>query len=426
MRITILTVGTDGDVLPYIALGAGLRAVGHTVRLATHNNFKTEIESRGLDFSPVSSNPREILTDELGQQWLTTSNNPIAFMQRLLEIAKPRVSQMFSDLSTACEDTELILFHALTILAVVSIIEKYPIPACPTYLQHTHPTPLYPNVMTMPPLDLGSIYNRLSYPIGEQFLWLFVRPLVNQWRKQALDLPPLSLNNPFAWFRKQHQLCLYGFSHHVLPKPPEWGAEVNVTGYWFLDRFADWQPSDGLVDFLGSGSPPIYIGFGSITDSDSEKLTEIILEGLAQSKQRGLLLTGWGGITDTDLPDDVFKIEAAPHDWLFPQMAAVVHHGGAGTTAAGLRAGIPNIVVPFFADQPFWAWRVHQLGVGPKPIPRKRLSSRRLAAAINEATSNKEIKRQAIRIGRQIRAENGVAQAVNLLNRFIKRCKTVH
>jgi UDP:flavonoid glycosyltransferase YjiC (YdhE family) len=422
MRITILTVGTDGDVLPYIALGVGLQAAGHTVRIATHNYFETQIKGRGLDFSPVRNNPRDILTSELGQQWLKTGRNPIAFMRQLMKIARPRVSQMFSDLYTACEDTELILFHPLTILAVIAIKEKYNILACPANLQHTHPTRDYPNVLAMPPVYLGSIYNRLSYPIGEEFFWQFVRSLVNQWRIQALDLPPLSLKSPFAWFRKQHQLCLYGFSSYVLPKPSEWGDEIHVTGYWFLDRFADWQPPDSLVDFLGSGSPPIYVGFGSITDGNPEELTEIVFKALAQSRQRGLLLTGWRGLTNTDLPDDVFKIETAPHDWLFPQMATVVHHGGAGTTAAGLRAGIPTIVVPFFADQPFWAWRVNQLGVGPKPIPRKSLSARRLAAAINEATSNTEIKRRATLLGQQIRAEDGVIQAVNVLNQFITRC----
>ncbi|MCP4593378.1 MAG: glycosyltransferase family 1 protein, partial [bacterium] len=157
----------------------------------------------------------------------------------------------------------------------------------------------------------------------------------------------------------------------MAPKPSDWGEQAHVTGYWFLDHVSDWQPPADLVRFLESGPPPVYVGFGSMMSRRAEQTTRITLDALKQSGQRGLIATGWGALSQSDLPDEVFLIESVPHDWLFPRTAAVVHHGGAGTTGAGLRAGVPGIVVPFGGDQPFWARRVEALGVGPAPIPRK-------------------------------------------------------
>jgi sterol 3beta-glucosyltransferase len=205
----------------------------------------------------------------------------------------------------------------------------------------------------------------------------------------------------------------------VLPKPPEWGDWIHITGYWFLDHPPEWRPSAGLVDFLRSGPPPVYVGFGSMNNRNPEEVTGLALKALARARQRGLLLTGWGGLSQSDLPDDVFKIETIPHDWLFPQMAAVVHHGGIGTLAAGLRAGVPSIVVPYFSDQPFWGQRVAALGVGPPPIPRQSLTAGHLAAAIQLAVGDPGIRARAAALGEKIRAENGVARAVEAFHRHL-------
>jgi sterol 3beta-glucosyltransferase len=188
-----------------------------------------------------------------------------------------------------------------------------------------------------------------------------------------------------------------------------------VTGCWFLDREAEWQPPRELVDFLKAGPAPVYVGFGSMYSSNPQEVTEMVLHALARVKQRGILQTGWGGLSNADLPDDVFAVDSIPHDWLFPQMASVVHHGGSGTTAAGLRAGMPTVIIPFFADQPFWGARVFELGAGPAPIPKKRLTLERLADAICAATSDEVIRGRASALGERIRAEDGVTQAVEVL-----------
>jgi len=209
---------------------------------------------------------------------------------------------------------------------------------------------------------------------------------------------------------------LYCYSPAVVPKPPDWSEHAHVTGYWFLDHAPDWQPPADLVDFLESGPPPIYVGFGSMTSRDPERMSRIVLDALSQSGQRGVIATGLGGLSQSDLPDEVFMTETVPHDWLFPRMAAVVHHGGAGTTGAGLRAGVPSIIAPVSNDQPFWARRVKALGAGPAPIPHKGLTADRLAHAISVAVTDESIRKRAAELGETIRAEDGVVNAVRIIN----------
>ena len=212
---------------------------------------------------------------------------------------------------------------------------------------------------------------------------------------------------------------LYPYSRHVLPVPQDFPPHVHVTGYWFLDHSPHWQPAPELERFLESGTPPVYIGFGSIGARNAEKRTTLVLEALEKSGQRGLLVSGWGGLTASELPPTVFMAESVPHDWLFPRVAAVVHHGGAGTTAAGLRAGKPTIICPFMADQPFWGNLVYQRGAGPKPIPQSRLTANGLAEAITAAARDQPMQRCAADLGAKIRAEDGIAHAVEIIDATI-------
>ena len=416
MRITILTAGSLGDVQPYVALGVGLREAGHDVRLATHEKFRNFVQEHGLYFFSVEGDPQTILEGETGQRWLESGKNPIAFIKRMMEVAHPIIWQLMSDCWKACQDTDLILCHTLAVPSAACISEKLNIPSCPAYLQHIHRTPSYPSPMAIPLQTLGSFYNKLSYPLMEWILWRMMEPVVNRWREEVLNLPPLPKKGSLEEWIIQDKTCLYGFSPNVLPRVPEWGDEVHITGYWFLERPADWQPPADLVDFLESGSPPVFIGFGSMVNRNPEEITETVLKALTLSKQRGVLHTGWGSLGNADLRDDVFKIGSVPFDWLFPKVSVVVHHGGAGTTATGLRSGVPSIIVPFFADQHFWAWRVRELGVGPKAVSRKKLSAERLAAAITETLGDKEMKTRAVTLGQAIRSEDGVGQAVRDIN----------
>jgi UDP:flavonoid glycosyltransferase YjiC (YdhE family) len=275
------------------------------------------------------------------------------------------------------------------------------------------PTRAFPAV-GMPALPFGGDYNAFSYKLFENFSWTFLKGSINKWRQEKLGLPPYPHSGPFAPLRDPRTPTLYGFSPTVLPKPPDWGANVHVTGYWFLPE-TDWQPPQPLADFLRAGPPPVYVGFGSLIDAKPEALVALVLAAVKQAGVRAVLAAGWGGLTASQVPAEVFLIDSAPHDWLFPRMAAVVHHGGAGTTGTGLRAGVPNVVVPFRGDQPFWARRVAALGAGPQPIPRGQLTAERLADALKLAVTDPALKARSAALGQAIQAEDGVGNAVRII-----------
>jgi UDP:flavonoid glycosyltransferase YjiC (YdhE family) len=417
MHITLATVGSRGDVQPYIALGAGLRAAGHSVCVATHKSFEAATRERGLDFSPVEGNPRETVESDLGQKWLAAGKNPVAFAKHMVALMGPVMVQGTADCLAACRHADLVLYSVLGWVGAHSVIEKLGIPGYAAFLQPATPTKSFPSFAFPGHLNLGPLYNPLTYAVGEHMFWLLFRRSMNQGRREVLDLPKLPIRTPAASLRRLGQPVFNGYSPTVLPKPPDWPHCVHVTGYWFLDQQTGWAPSVELVEFLGSGPPPVYVGFGSMHARNAERLTAMVVEALSRSGLRGIILSGWGALSHDRLPDFVFPIEEIPHEWLFPQLAAVVHHGGAGTTAAGLRAGIPSIVVPFFADQYFWGSRVAALGAGPEPIPVKRMTVDRLATALQTVTTDQRMRDRAALVGERIRAEDGVARVVELVGR---------
>jgi sterol 3beta-glucosyltransferase len=244
--------------------------------------------------------------------------------------------------------------------------------------------------------------------------------------RQELGLAKGSFWGPFRSLTRSETPVLYGYSSHVLPRPGDWAENHYVTGYWFLDASNGWSPPSDLVGFLKAGEPPVYIGFGSMVNRNPQAVGQIALKALELSGQRGILASGWGGLKPSDLPASVHQISSIPHSWLFPRMSTVVHHGGVGTTAAGLRAGVPSIIVPFMGDQPFWGQRIASLGVGPQPIPRKKLTSKHLAEAILESVANAKMRQQAKYLGQKLQAEDGIQKAVALVDYFSKRLTTIH
>ncbi|MBP8950704.1 MAG: glycosyltransferase family 1 protein, partial [Candidatus Promineofilum sp.] len=254
--------------------------------------------------------------------------------------------------------------------------------------------------------------NRLSHRLVRQVMWQGSRAADNVARQQVLDLPAAPLTGPFGSALLRQLPVLYGFSPAVVPRPADWDANIHVTGYWFLDSAAGWTPPPALAEFLDDGPPPVYVGFGSMASRQPEETADLVLRALAETGQRAVMLLGWAGLRADRLPASVIMVESVPHAWLFPRVAAVVHHGGAGTTAAGLRAGAPSVLIPFFGDQAFWAARVQALGVGPTPISRRELTAARLATAIHQAVTDEALRRRAADLGATIRAEDGVGHAV--------------
>ena len=417
MHFTLVAIGSRGDVQPLIALGAGLRRAGHHARLATHLEFKPLIEAQGLEFAELHGDMRAMLGNEDGHRLTSSGGNPLKFAREFRRLAHAMAADLLSSCLSACRGTDLIIVSGIGFYAGYPVAQKLGLPYLQTHLQPVTPTRDF-TMPVMQPLKLGGLVNYASYVVGGQLFWQGMRGPLNTVQRELWGMPPLPFFGPFFQMARQRDPVVYGYSAHVVPVPQDWPDFAHVTGYWFLDQADHWQPPRELLEFIEAGSPPVSIGFGSMGNRDPEHTTALVLKALELSKQRGLLLTGWGGLAQAALPDHVFKIEAAPHDWLFPRMGAIIHHGGAGTTAAALRSGVPSIAIPFFADQPFWAERAHRIGASPQPIPRKHLTAERLAEAITRAVTDAGQRRQAAAIGAQIRSEDGVTRAVELINRL--------
>jgi UDP:flavonoid glycosyltransferase YjiC (YdhE family) len=323
----------------------------------------------------------------------------------------------------ACQGADAIISSFTSDLYATSITEKLDVPQLSAWLQPPF----------VPTRD-GAATNNAPLPrrhsvINALFTRFFVEPV--QWqlygeqdarlRRDVLGLPPQGWSRARATLARTPRVL--GYSRHVVPHPADWPATLHTTGYWFLDAVQGWTPPLELTAFLTSGAPPICIGFGSMTTEDAQGLTRLIVAAVERAGGRAVLLGGWGRLGAAALPATIFSLDAAPHGWLFPRMAAVVHHGGAGTTAEGLRAGIPTVVVPHLGDQPFWGRRVAELGVGPKPIPKGRLTADRLVVAIRQAAADVTIRDRAQALGQQIRAEDGVALAVEQIERALGRMR---
>ncbi len=413
MQITIIAGGSRGDVQPYVALGRGLKQAGHTVRILSSNDFHDLVTDYGLDFFTTGGSS-QVVAQKL--QGLSEQGKTLEVFSQMREASQRQAVQAAEKGLVACQGSDLILGGLSGLFSGQALSEKLGIPLLLAYLVPFTPTSAFPSALTpIPQTPLTQWMNKPSHRLAHQMMWQSFRSADNKARAEGLHLPPSSFWGPFSFLKRQKQPVLYGYSSYVLPRPRDWDDSQHVTGYWFLEPSEGWEPPADLLHFLQSGPPPIYIGFGSMSSSKPEEAADLVLQALAQTGQRGVLYEGWGGLKKEQLPENVFMTGSIPHTWLFPRMAAVVHHGGVGTTAAGLAAGVPSIIIPFFADQPFWGQRVYELGVGPKPIRRRRLTADNLTEAIGRAVSDEEMRKRAASLGKRIRAEDGIAQAVTII-----------
>ena len=418
MRIAIIAFGSRGDVQPYIALGKGLHAAGHDVRFVTHEDFEALVRGQGLAYWPARGSVQAVLeTEEMRK--LVEKGNFIAITRATAKQAQLAALQWAEDGLAACQGTELIIAGVGGLFVGLALAEKLSLPLIPAYVFPFTPTQAFPSIL-LPDgaARLKGPLAAMSHHLTQQMIWQGSRVADTMAREQVLHLPAAPFMGPFKSKHMQHSPTLYGFSPSVIPKPADWGENIHVTGYWFLDEDMSWTPPPELINFLDRGPAPIYVGFGSMGSRKPEETADMVLQALTQTQQRAVLVSGWGGLRKAALPDTVYMADAIPHAWLFPRVAAVVHHGGAGTVAAGLRAGVPSIVIPFFGDQPFWGRHIAALGVGPDPIPRASLSAERLTHAIQQAVMDTAMRNKAAELGNKIRKQDGVGQAIQRIERF--------
>lgn len=416
MHVYIIGMGTRGDIQPYIALGLGLQKAGHRVTLCTSENFRSFVVEYGLPCTCVYDDILENMNSDAGRAVLDDSTPAWQKLKAYVELFKrqgPMQTRMLEEGFRAAEEArpDLILYHP-KVYGAPHFAEKLDIPAMIAVLAPGMvPTSAFP-ASVFPPWRLGGWYNRWTARLMVKLISMGFARYVKAWRhanglpalRRGLELTRTSDGRPIP--------VMHGFSRHVVPSPTDWPAHAQMTGYWFLDRPATWQAPASLVSFLDAGDPPVYVGFGSMAGSKAAHVSRVIVDALQKAKVRGILATGWGGLTASDLPDTIHKIDNAPHDWLFPRVAAVVHHGGAGTTAAGLRAGRPTLVCPFVVDQPFWGRRVHDLGAGPAPIAQKALRTDNVAQALRALVDDEGFRRNAGAIGENLRQEDSMTHAL--------------
>ncbi len=411
MKIAILTLGTRGDVQPYIALGKALAGRGHQVILGCPDNFAPWVEEHGLSCASIGVDMESFLQSPEARKAL--SGSPWAMLKLWRDTIVPLTRQTLLAIWDAAQDADLIIDHPKTNWAA-DVAE-----ATGAALVRSAPFPIFPTgafPFCIIPGNYGPWLNRLSYRIL-MMPRLFFRGMSNRWRAESLGLGKAPLAGP----KNQRSANVCAVSPALVPYGPEDVDQVHTTGYWFLQEGEGWQPDPALAAFLAAGETPIYVGFGSMPSKDPARLTAEILEGVRLAGVRAIVATGWGGLEQAETPETVHIIPGAPHEALFKLVKAVVHHGGAGTTHTGLKAGRPTFICYSAFDQPYWGRRLHALGLGPKPQAIKRLQASRFAAGLAELTSTESYQTRAKEMAETFAAEDGIANAVRVIESFESR-----
>lgn len=401
MNICILTLGTRGDVQPYLAPAVQLKNLGHQVRLATAGSFKTLVESHGIEFFPLSADYLKLTESPEGKKAL--SSNVIAGYRMLKNTIMPMIEQVLQEATEAAQTADLLIFHPKA-LAGPHLMEHLQVPGVlAATVPMFSPTSLFPVPAMLPPgLNLGASGNLMSYRLVDQSTRMFQGVLEN-WRK-SLGLS----GRPDSWSPRRsgkHLLdVLYCVSPVVFPRPHDWDSKSHLAGFWILEE-PEYTPPAALEAFLNSTGPKVYVGFGSMTHDHPERLSAQVLQ-MARNMGVKVVMSTATSALQAEQDGHVFPVASVPHEWLFKRMDAVVHHGGLGTTAATLRAGVPSVICPVATDQPFWAHTLHKQQWTATPVPHKKITAHALQNSLEEALQG-DLKARLQPIQQKLQAENG-------------------
>ena len=418
-RIAIVAIGSWGDVGPLITLGSGLADAGYEVVLITHAAYAEDAGRAGLDFAPLSGDPVAIPEDERGRQWLESGGNGLRFALHLVRIARPLQRAVLDESYAACRSCAAVLHTPFASFAT-HVAERLELPSIVVGQQPVTRTGAWRAFLVPDGLPLGRLGNRLSYRLMEQAMWQPYRAGYQRWRRDA-GMAAAGPFGPAARLYTGRVPVVYGFSSLVVPRPADWPAWHHAAGYWPAPARGAWDREDARVAaFLDDGPPPVFVGFGSMTSRNPQRVLARVVEALRVVGCRGLLATAAGALPPRLKARDMLVAESFSHTRALPGVAAAVHHGGAGTVAASLMAGVPTVVVPFFADQFFWGRRVAALGAGPEPLPMARLDAAGLAGRLRAVLASRSTREQAAHLGARLRVEAGVATAVRLIDRHLQ------
>ena len=417
MKIAMIAFGSTGDVRPYSILGRELKRRGHHVTVFATSEFQGMMEKAGLNFHALPGDAKELMGNVM-----RPDVKGFGFINQFVKSVKTMLDPLLEDLINATADAECII---ATFLAHVfsSVAEYHKIPFIQTHYYLMDRNSSAP-IAAAPLQRIDSkAWSKATYDIGYLFMNLLEKYYLDNWREEH-GLQKLKVQRGPGYELNGHTVpVLYAMSPITMPRPMGWPDNIYMTGYWINDVTtpSDYVPPEDLQAFLDAGEPPVYIGFGSMVSGDMTELMSKVLEGVKLSGVRAILAKGWGEAKLVNDNPNVFLADFVPHDWLFRHVKAVVHHGGAGTLAAGICAGLPTLVVPFGGDQPFWANRVRQMGIGPKPIPRNRLTPKRLAKGLQELVSERRFRVAAKELGLRLAMEDGVANAANIIEHELRK-----
>ena len=411
MKITMLAVGSTGDVRPFLLLGRELTHRGHQVTIASFSDFEETVVQAGLTFYPLSGSAKRFI-----QSIMSPESGSLTYLPRLMKEMRSVVSSLIQDMDDSCRSAEAMICNFFGSV-FYSIAEKYRIPCVQVLYFSVDPNRTMP-ISSVNSQTLPGWMNRATYRIGYLLISMVEKHYLSSWRRENhLDLRHIR-TGPDYRAGDRDALVIYALSPHVVPRPAEWGEEIHMSGFWMDENPPSWTPPEELVRFLETGEPPIYIGFGSMNSGDMSELMVMIREAVQRAGLRAVIDLGWGGEEQTP-SDDLFFTRYLPHDWLFPRVRAVVHHGGAGTTAAGLRYGKPTLVIPFSGDQPFWGYHVHRLDCGPEPLPREKVTADRLTASLRELVETPSYRDSAEKLSVLLQNEHGLTTAADLIEKEI-------
>jgi sterol 3beta-glucosyltransferase len=419
VKVGIFTFGSRGDVQPYLAIAIGLQRAGHDVFFCAPYDFAELVTSYGVPFRPLSMSISEVLNRPVNQQ---LPLNKITGLYRAWREFRALGDKLNSDAWRLLQDADAIIYTPLN-PTVYGVARKLDIPSFMVYCLPLDPSRELAPVFAGARRKRSPLFNRLASELGYCVMWRVFAGGARRLRRQ-LSLPPLPFSGPLREYARLGHPIFYVFSPSVLPRPSDWRKDIHVVGFSFLGAPGQWQPPADLVEFLAAGLPPVFIGFGSMPHFNSAETTAIFVQAVERSGQRAILQGGYAGLgAGAKLPNQIFLAGDVPHSWLFPRVAAVMHHGGAGTTAAAFRAGVPQIVVPHILDQPFWAQCAFDLGVSPKPFRASQLSVDRVTQALQAAAVDRSMRQRAQEIAVKVRAEDGVGQIVQLFEQYMARSR---
>lgn len=398
MKLVLLTYGTEGDTRPLAALGHALRAAGHEAVLLGDARTLGTAQALGVPAVPLSGDIRELFERQ----------TPRDTAKALVALTNRHVAAWMRETLAAAEGCDAIVASGLAGFAGLSVAEHLRVPAIGAGMIPLTPTRAFPSPF-LPPAWVPAGLNRASLACTNQLLWLMLKRALNRARADVLGLPPRRR----VW--TDHPM-LYSISPTLLPTPADWPANAVLCGQWQPPLGEDYVPPAALATFLAAGPAPVYVGFGSMIGIDMPAMLAAL--GTALRGRRAVFWPGWNGLGGATLPANIHAIDATPHDWLFPRMAAVIHHGGSGTSHSALRAGKPSIVLPFAGDQAFWAARLQRLGVAPAALPARHPQAGALAAALAFVEQDTVLARAA-ELGRQVAREDGLATAVATLEKLL-------